>query len=62
MLIGDFYSPFTIFFVGDFSYADAWLKEETLGYIPGTLSDGPLVYEGLNEQFLWVVYYFSSLD
>jgi hypothetical protein len=38
--------------IGDFSYADAWLKEETLGYINGTLSEGPLVYEGLNEQFL----------
>lgn len=36
---------------GDFAYADAWLKEETLGYINGTMAQGPLVYEGLNEQF-----------
>lgn len=30
---------------------DAWLKEELLGYINGTVAQGPLIYEGLNEQF-----------
>ncbi|KAK4705025.1 acid phosphatase type 7, partial [Phenoliferia sp. Uapishka_3] len=36
---------------GDFAYADAWLKEELINYINGTLAQGPEIYEGLNEQF-----------
>ncbi|KAL8292964.1 hypothetical protein RQP46_000658 [Phenoliferia psychrophenolica] len=36
---------------GDFGYADAWLKEELVNYINGTIAQGPEIYEGLNEQF-----------
>ncbi|KAM0750698.1 putative acid phosphatase [Meredithblackwellia eburnea MCA 4105] len=36
---------------GDFAYADAWLKEQVLTYINGSVSDGPSIYEGMNEQF-----------
>lgn len=32
-------------------FADTWLKELKLGYINGSKSDGPAIYEGLLEQF-----------
>jgi hypothetical protein len=40
--------------VGSLNYdihADAWLKELSLGYINGSKSNGPAIYEGLLEQF-----------
>lgn len=36
---------------GDLAYADYWLKEEVLGYLPMDLSTGPQVYERINEEF-----------
>lgn len=37
---------------GDLGYADAWLKEETQGYLPNTSwIDYPTVYEHINNAF-----------